>query len=226
MPLKKNYVATARRYAEAVVSGKIDACGRVCKACRRQLDDLKRWKTAGPYRFDAKKANRICQFVEGFHHIKGEWARRRERIRLEPWQCFIYTAVFGWVSRETDCRRFRTAYIEIPRKNAKSTMSAPVGISLAFRQPQYCPYTGIQLTPSNSHVDHCAPATFHALAGQWLERQGISMADIHVAPNADNQWACEMADQRQKELWQSFHHDHAILRIISRRANLSYARLK
>jgi phage terminase large subunit-like protein len=128
---EKNYVAIAKRYAEAVVSGKISACSWVRKACRRQLDDLKRAKVgAWRYRFDAKRAVRICQFVEGFHHIKGEWAKRNEQIVLQPWQIFIYTTIFGWVDRDSGLRRFRTVYIECPRKNSKSTMSAPVALYL------------------------------------------------------------------------------------------------
>lgn len=122
----KDYVAIAKRYAEAVVSGKIIACHWVKKACQRQLDDLKRgdW----PYKFDAKKANRICAFVEGLPHIKGEWAKRGEKLILQPWQIFIYTTVFGWIDKSTGLRRFRIAYNEVARKNGKSMMSAPVGI--------------------------------------------------------------------------------------------------
>lgn len=138
----KNYVAIAKRYAEGVVSGKILACDWVKKACWRQLDDLKRQKDKHwPYRFDAKKAARICRFAEGLRHIEGEWASRNETLRLEPWQCFIYTTVFGWVHKAghvdpktgrdlTGKRRFRIAYNEMARKNGKSTLSAPVGVYL------------------------------------------------------------------------------------------------
>jgi phage terminase large subunit-like protein len=132
----RRYVDIARRYAEGVVSGKILACQWTVKACQRQLDDLKSSKTdkSYPYIFNPKRpgtlgpAERVCAFVEKLPHIKGEWAKRGEKIRLEPWQIFIYTTVFGWVSRETGLRRFRIAYLEVARKNAKSTMSAPVGI--------------------------------------------------------------------------------------------------
>jgi phage terminase large subunit-like protein len=36
--------------------------------------------------------------------------------------------VFGWLHKETKLRRFRTAYIEVPRKNGKSTGIAPWGL--------------------------------------------------------------------------------------------------
>lgn len=38
----RHYAAIARRYAEAVVGGEIDACQWVRLACQRQLDDLER----------------------------------------------------------------------------------------------------------------------------------------------------------------------------------------
>ena len=65
-------------------------------------------------------------------HTKGDWALsiggRDNRIKLEPWQCFIYSAVFGWVHRSTGLRRFRIAYICIPRKNGKSILAAGTGL--------------------------------------------------------------------------------------------------
>jgi phage terminase large subunit-like protein len=48
-------------------------------------------------------------------------------MRLEPWQCFILTTIFGWVS-EAGFRRFREAYTEVPGGNGKSAMSSPVGL--------------------------------------------------------------------------------------------------
>jgi phage terminase large subunit-like protein len=129
---RRDYVGIARRYAQDVVSGKIAACKWTIRACRRQLDDLEKAKSREwPYRFDREKASRICRFIEKLPHIKGKWAKEGGRIRLEPWQVFILTAVFGWVNRRTSLRRFRIVYIEVPRKNGKSTFSAGVGIYCA-----------------------------------------------------------------------------------------------
>lgn len=131
-----NYVKIANRYISDVLSGKIRACMYVKQACQRQKDDLERAKNdpSWTYEFNKKKdrskpgpADRICMFVEHSPHIKGEWARRRENIKIEPWQAFIYTTVFGWTEKTTGLRRFRIVYDEMARKNAKSTMSAPVG---------------------------------------------------------------------------------------------------
>lgn len=99
-------------------------------ACARHLADLARAKAdpAWPYVFDAAKADRVCRFIELLPHVKGDWAKRRETIRLEPWQAFILCVVFGWVHRTTGLRRFLTVYIEVPRKNAKSTLTSAVAL--------------------------------------------------------------------------------------------------
>lgn len=68
----------------------------------------------------------MVRFFEALPHIKGS-RFAGQRLILADWQCFIITTVFGWLN-EYGKRRFRTAYEEIPRKNGKSTISAPVGI--------------------------------------------------------------------------------------------------
>jgi phage terminase large subunit-like protein len=57
--------------------------------------------------------------------VKGPLAG--EPISLEPWQVFILTTVFGWVTPDGK-RRFRRSYIEVPRGNAKSTLSSAVAL--------------------------------------------------------------------------------------------------
>lgn len=127
----------AAQYARDVVSGKIPACRFVRLACQRQLDDRARWpglsqaeakRRGDPYWFDKKAAERACNFIEKLPHTKGRWASKREKLRLEPWQQFRLTAIFGWKRTDNGLRRFRKAYNEIPRKNGKSAESAGVGL--------------------------------------------------------------------------------------------------
>jgi phage terminase large subunit-like protein len=58
---------------------------------------------------------------------------------LEPWQIFIVMTVFSWVwataafadpeiAARDGFRRFRTGYTEVPRKNAKSTLTSGIGL--------------------------------------------------------------------------------------------------
>lgn len=124
--MKRDFCALALRYAKDVVAGKIPAGRFVKAACKRQIDDLKRWKAKGAaYRFDTARANKVCRFIELLPHIKGPKAG--EPIVLEPWQVFILTTVFGWVKADGS-RRFRRVYIEVPRGNGKSALSSGVGL--------------------------------------------------------------------------------------------------
>ncbi|PAP79627.1 hypothetical protein B1759_15010 [Rubrivirga sp. SAORIC476] len=126
---ERDYAAIARGYAEDVVAGDTLACRLVIQACQRHLDNLDRQQEDGyPFVFDPDAAARVCGFVELMPHTKGEWARRRETIVLEPWQVFIVASVFGWLRKADGLRRFRTAYIEVARKNGKSALSSPVGL--------------------------------------------------------------------------------------------------
>ena len=123
------YVAAALSYMRLVQAGEIPACKWTRLAIDRQADDLAREPSEQwPWVFDADRAARICAFLELLPHIKGKWARDGRLLVLDPWQCFIVTTVFGWVHRVTGLRRFREAYIEVPRKNGKSLVSAGIGL--------------------------------------------------------------------------------------------------
>lgn len=128
---KHSFSAVATQYAKDVVKGDILACKWTINACQRHLDDLKAAKTkAFMYEYKEKAANRACEFISKMPHIKGKWAGTP--IKLEPWQVFIVCSVFGWLDKATGLRRFRTVYIEVPRKNAKSTLSSAIGLYMAF----------------------------------------------------------------------------------------------
>ncbi len=107
----------------------------VVAACRRHLDDLEREEY--PYTFDVEKALKAVKFIELLPHTKGRWAASGERICLEPWQRFIVGCIFGWVHKETGLRRFREAYLEIPRKNGKSIMAAGIGLYCLVADDEY-----------------------------------------------------------------------------------------
>ena len=66
--------------------------------------------------YDAAKADRAVRFIENLCHTKGRWAGKP--FWLLPWQEQIIRDIFGIV-KEDDTRQFRTAYVEIPKKNGK-----------------------------------------------------------------------------------------------------------
>ena len=92
--------------------------------------EKKRW----PYEFDTWHATDICDFIEKLPHIQGEW--ETATIRLEPAQVFILSVVFGWREKKTGLRRFKSVYIEMARKGAKSTLSAGVALYCLCRESE------------------------------------------------------------------------------------------
>ncbi len=61
--------------------------------------------------------------------MKGEWAG--QPFRLAEWERQIVRDLLGW-KREDGTRRYRTAYIEVPRKNGKSSLAAGLALYLLF----------------------------------------------------------------------------------------------
>jgi phage terminase large subunit-like protein len=130
-----SHAERARAYAQRVVQGG-EVAGKFERlACQRFLNDLARQGTdAFPYVFDETAGQRACRFVELLPHIKGEWAKPTytdgrlgyAKIKLEDWQVFIVINLFGWLQQVTRLRRFRRAYEEVARKNAKSTLAAAI----------------------------------------------------------------------------------------------------
>lgn len=79
-------------------------------------------------RFDAAAADRVVKFFSFLRHSKGQFAGKP--FDLQTWQSEdIIRPLFGW-KRASGTRRFRHAYIEIPKKNGKSTMCAGIGLYL------------------------------------------------------------------------------------------------
>jgi len=120
-------------YARDVIAGRAIACKLVAKACARHVRDLESGPARG-LRWDLKAAAYGISFFRFLRHSKGELAGRR--FQLEPWQKFCVGSVLGW-KRADGFRRFRTAYIELPKKAGKSSLAAGFGLYglIADREP-------------------------------------------------------------------------------------------
>lgn len=137
-----DFAAIATKYAKDIVAGRIIACKWVRKACERHLRDLTKSRAKDyAYKFDRNKGNDACEFIEQLPHTKGQWARKRighsNKIKLEPWQIFIVCNIFGWVEKSTGFRKYGEAYICVPRKNAKSTLAAAIGLYMLVADGEY-----------------------------------------------------------------------------------------
>jgi phage terminase large subunit-like protein len=71
--------------------------------------------------FDIAAAERVRKFFKKFlRHSKGQWAKQPFELLEWQWQSVV-APLFGW-KRKDGTRRFRRGYIEVPKKNGKSTL--------------------------------------------------------------------------------------------------------
>lgn len=90
-------------------------------------------RAPGAY-FDIDRVKRALRALAQFRHTKGRWAGKPIKIGqgLAPWQVvWVIAPIFGWVHFDEEVgevvRIIRAAWIEVPRKNGKSTLSSGIG---------------------------------------------------------------------------------------------------
>ncbi|RSM73461.1 terminase large subunit [Kibdelosporangium aridum] len=84
--------------------------------------------------FDVERVKKALKALAQFKHTKGRWAGKPMTIAgggLAPWQVvWVIAPVFGWVyfDEEADAvvRVVRAVWVEVPRKNGKSTVSSGI----------------------------------------------------------------------------------------------------
>lgn len=116
----------AERYVADVIGGRVEVGELVRLACERHRRDLDCGRERGIW-FDNRAAMVAVAFFGLLKHSKGEWAG--QPIILENWQQFLVSSIFGW-KRDDGTRRYRVAYIEMPRKNGKTLLAAGIGCYL------------------------------------------------------------------------------------------------
>lgn len=83
--------------------------------------------------FDPARVDRVLAAFASLQHTKGKWAGRP--LRPDPWQvAYVVAPAFGWVRPNDDgsgwVRVVSELYVEVPRKNGKSTTCGGIGIYL------------------------------------------------------------------------------------------------
>ena len=130
----KNY-KEVMSYVDSVITGKKIACDELIAACNRFLDDINNEK----YDFNPRDAEFCIQIIEcTFVHNKGETLEgiplQGTPFLLEPWEKFIIYNLVGFFFKGTTIRRFKEAFIYVPRKNGKTSFIAALAWSLALLQ--------------------------------------------------------------------------------------------
>ena len=122
----ENSVKLAESYVQNVLSGERKAGKLEVLAVKRHISDLKTAPEKGIY-FDKKAASKAFAFFSLLKHSKGEFAGHD--FELSQWEAFIIYCLFGWM-RTGGTRRFRYAYVEVARKNGKTTFAAAISLMM------------------------------------------------------------------------------------------------
>jgi len=123
------------QYSEDVVDGRVVACRKHRSACARFLEDIQKSDSEDSlFYFDIDEVYRFYRWARMFKHSKGVLAGKP--IELTPFQLFVTGNIFGWKRRDNGLRRFRKAYIQLARKNAKSQLLALIASYEAFLSPE------------------------------------------------------------------------------------------
>lgn len=148
----------------------------------------------------------------------------------QEWQNSRHFVVVRQDGSQTDFSFKNCIYGPNPRSDVLAALRAAVVEQITrFRDAELvpgklCPISGEGLTRKNTHVDHVAPDTFVALATRWTTQLGADLVQLELVPNAPNQLVRGLRDPAQILSWQAFHQASAVLRLISRTANLSTVR--
>jgi phage terminase large subunit-like protein len=76
---------------------------------------------------DQARIDKALQFIGGMRHAKGRWAGHR--FGLLEWELELIHEIFGTID-DRGRRRYRTVYVELPRKNGKSSFAAALALYL------------------------------------------------------------------------------------------------
>lgn len=132
-----SYKNIALEYAQAVASGRKVAGADVKKACERFLEDLKR----PDLELHTREPDFVIAIIERtMVHKQGEDLSGRPLLGtpflLQPFQIFIVYNLIGFYYKGTQERRYKEAFIFIPRKNGKTSFVAGLawGIALLERE--------------------------------------------------------------------------------------------
>lgn len=120
-------------YAESILSGKKIACKELIQVVQRYKDDLKN----PAFEFKFKDPEFVIQIIEStFVHTEGEALDGTPLagmpFLLEPWQKFIIYNLVGFYHKGTKIRKYKEAFIMIPRKNGKTRFAAALAFALGL----------------------------------------------------------------------------------------------
>ncbi len=152
----------------------------------RLLPGYDPWATAEDCTFDAGRASRALDFCrECLRFTEGE--RAGQPVEFEPWQASIIVNLYGWF-RPDGTRRYREAFVFVPRKQGKTVLGASMILLEMFLQDE----AGAQLYSAAAEREQAALAFRHAAAmirqEPELESRCAIKPSLKVIERTDGEW--------------------------------------
>ena len=131
--MAKSHKKDVDTYVEGVLKGKLIVGKEIVLACARYKADLQR----DEFDFREKEADKVINIMETMMvHAKGEDLEGNSLMntpfKLESWEKFIIYNLLGFYFKGTDERRFKEAFIFIPRKNGKTSFVGGLAFALSI----------------------------------------------------------------------------------------------
>lgn len=130
---KKSYKAVALEYARAAASGELVCGAEIQAAAKRFLADLER----DDLELHTKEPDFVCGIIERLMvHKQGQaldgTPLTNSPLILQPWQIFNVYNIVGFYFKGTSERRYKEAFIFVPRKSGKTLFIAALAFALAL----------------------------------------------------------------------------------------------
>lgn len=109
-------------YARKVINNEIVAGELIKLACKRYMSFFER----DDVYFDCKAVDKVVNFISKLRHSTG--ASANKPFILSDWQFWTICAIYAFKWKKDGTRVTRTVYIEIGRKNGKSSLMAALAL--------------------------------------------------------------------------------------------------
>ena len=124
-----------REYYKAILDGEV-VSNKVRRVYKKLVDDLD--NKDSEWEYSPKKANHAIEFIENFcKHSKGKMGGKP--FILELWQKAMVAALFGFVHKIDEVRKYREFVLIVARKNGKSALGSAIALYMLMADGEFGP---------------------------------------------------------------------------------------
>lgn len=147
--------------------------------------------------FSVYEVDRFLRFARRLRHIKGSrWAG--QPLELDLWQVvYVVAPLFGW-RRADGTRLYRRLWLEVPRKNGKSTLSAAIQLFLLKSDGEPGAEVYAAATDRRQAREVFDVAKAMVLASPWLSKHLEVTRDSIIYPATFSKFEVLSADADRK----------------------------